>query len=102
MLRSKVRAHAEGGLVFAAGALTGVGCGFGADGGVRLGLAAMAALAAGFGLDVALGAWLSVRCPPPGRAFRLGLPAVLPGPRAPVLPANPPRRRATAPVGHGL
>ena len=33
-----MRAHAEGGLVFAAGALTGVGCGFGADGGVPLGL----------------------------------------------------------------
>jgi ABC-type Na+ efflux pump permease subunit len=88
VLRSKVRAHAEGGLVFGVGALTGVACGFGADGGLRLGLAAMVAAAAGFWLVAALGAWLSVRCATPVRAFRLCLPAVVLVVGLPVLARN--------------
>jgi ABC-type Na+ efflux pump permease subunit len=77
VLFSKVRAHAEQGLVFAVGAATAVGCGFGADGGLRLGAAAIAALLGGFALVVTLAAWLSVRCETPVRAFRLALPAVV-------------------------
>jgi hypothetical protein len=98
VLRSKVRAHAEGGLVFGVGALTGVACGFGADGGVRLGLAAMAAAAAGFWLVAALGAWLSVRCATPVRAFRLCLPAVVLAVGWPVLARNAIDWRDTAGV----
>jgi hypothetical protein len=77
MLWSKARAHAESGLVFGVGAITAVGCGFWADGGAQLGLAAMTVLAVLFGLIVALGAFLSVRCETPGRAFRLCLPIVV-------------------------
>ena len=67
----------ESGLVFGVGAITGIGCGFGADGGTRLGLAAMAALASGMLFVIALTAWLSVRCDSAARAFRLGLPALV-------------------------
>jgi ABC-type Na+ efflux pump permease subunit len=88
ILRSKARAHIEGGVIFAAGALTGVGCGFGVDGGVWLGLSAMVALAAAFALVVAVGAWLSVRCATPVRAFRLCLPAVVGAIGLPVLVHN--------------
>jgi ABC-type Na+ efflux pump permease subunit len=77
ILRSKVRAHVESGLVFGVGAITAAGCGFGADGDVQLGVAAMAAVVAGFALVIALGTWLSVRCATPIRAFRLCLPAVV-------------------------
>ena len=78
ILRSKVRAHAERGLVFAAGAAAGIGAGFGAGGWIP-GLAAGLAFAAGVLLVVGLGAWVSVRCETPGRAFRLTLPAVVLG-----------------------
>lgn len=77
ILWSKLRAHAESGLVFGVGAITGIGCGFGADGGSRLGLAAMAATTAGFLFAIALTAWLSVRYDSAVRAFRLALPALL-------------------------
>ncbi len=77
ILWSKVRAHTESGLVFGVGAITAVGCGFGADAGWRLGLSAMAAVAATFALVIALAAWLSVRCATPMRAFRLCLPVVV-------------------------
>jgi ABC-type Na+ efflux pump permease subunit len=77
MLRSKVRAHTENGLVLGVGSVTGVACGFGADGGAPLGFAAMAALACGFALVAALAAWLSVHCATPVRAFRLSLPAIV-------------------------
>jgi ABC-type Na+ efflux pump permease subunit len=85
LLWSKVRAHAESGLVFGVGAVTAVGCGFGADGGVRLGLAAMAATASGFALVIALGAWASVRSATPVRAFRHCLPAVVAAIGLPIL-----------------
>jgi len=88
MLRSKVRAHAESGLAFGIGSITAVACGFGADGGARLGLAAMAALASEFALVVTLGAWLSVRCVTPSRAFRLALPVVVAAIGLPVLVRN--------------
>jgi ABC-type Na+ efflux pump permease subunit len=77
ILWSKLRARVESGLVFGVGAITGIGCGFGADGGTRLGLAAMAATAAGFLFAIALAAWLSVRCDSAVRAFRLALPALV-------------------------
>jgi ABC-type transport system involved in cytochrome c biogenesis permease component len=77
MLGSKVRAHVERALVFAAGAAAALGAGFGTDGGPRFGLAAVAAFVAGFGLVVGFGAWLSVRCDTPVRAFRLCLPVVV-------------------------
>jgi ABC-type transport system involved in multi-copper enzyme maturation permease subunit len=74
---SKVRAHAERGLVFAGVAAAALGAGFGADSGAKLGLAAVAAFAGGVALVAGLGAWLSVRCATPARAFRLCLPAVV-------------------------
>ena len=77
ILWSKLRARTESGLVFGVGAITGIGCGFGADGGTRLGLAAMAATAAGFLLTIAFTAWLSVRCDSAVRAFRLALPVLV-------------------------
>ncbi len=77
MLRSKVWAHTESGLVFGLGSVTGIACGFGADGGAPLGFAAMAALTGGFALVTALAAWLSVNCATPVRAFRLSLPAIV-------------------------
>jgi hypothetical protein len=85
LLWSKVRAHTESGLVFGVGAVTAVGCGFGADGGVRLGLAAMTALASSFALVIALGAWVSVRSATPVRAFRHCLPAVVAAISLPIL-----------------
>jgi ABC-type transport system involved in multi-copper enzyme maturation permease subunit len=88
MLRSKARAHAERGLVFAGGAAAALGAGFGVDGGTRFGLAALAAFAAGVGLVVGLGAWLSVRCATPVRAFRMCLPAVVAVVGLPVIAAN--------------
>jgi ABC-type Na+ efflux pump permease subunit len=77
ILRSKARAHAERGLVFAGGAAAALGAGFGAENDVRVGLAAVAAFAAGVALVISLGAWLSVRCATPLRAFRLCLPVVV-------------------------
>ena len=88
VLWSKIRAHTESGLVFGVGAITGVGCGFWADGGARLGIAAMVALAATFALVIALGAWLSVRCATPARAFQLCMPAVIVAMALPVLARN--------------
>jgi hypothetical protein len=97
ILWSKTRAHAESGLVFGIGAITGVGCGFGADGGARLGFAAMAMLTAGFALVIALAAWLSVRCATPVRAFRLALPAMVLVIGLPVLVRNAIEWNATGP-----
>lgn len=78
ILWSKVRAHMEGRLVFGVGSVTAIGCGFGAEWGIAIGFAAMAAMVAGFWFTTACGAWLSVRCPTHGRAFRLCLlPVVL-------------------------
>src|SRR5262249_31692158 len=77
ILLSKLRARAASSLVFGIGAITGIGCGFGADGGLRLGLVAMAAMAAGFLFTIALAAWLSVRCDSAVRALRLSLPALV-------------------------
>lgn len=77
VLRSKVRAHAERGLVFAGGAAAALGSAFGTEIDVRTGVAALAAFAAGVGLVVGFGAWLSVRCATPVLAFRLCSPAVL-------------------------
>jgi ABC-type transport system involved in multi-copper enzyme maturation permease subunit len=88
MLQSKVRAHAERGLVFAAGAATALGAGFGADGGAWFGAAAIAAFASGVAFVLGLGAWLSVRCETPLRAFRLCLPAVVAVVGLPVLVWN--------------
>jgi ABC-type Na+ efflux pump permease subunit len=76
LLWSKVRAHVERTLVFAVGAIAALGSGFGVDGGWRFGLAAAAAFAGGLVLVLGYGAWLSVRCETPARAFRLCLPAV--------------------------
>ncbi|MCE9565404.1 MAG: hypothetical protein K8U57_25555 [Planctomycetes bacterium] len=77
MLAAKIRAQTERGLVFAGGAATGLGAGFGSEGGVQLGLAAIAAFAGGIALVVGLGAWLSVRCATPVGAFRMCLPATV-------------------------
>lgn len=77
LLWSKVRAHAERGLVFAGGAAAALGAGFGADVGVRTGLAAVAGFAGGVALVVGVGSWLSVRSPAPVRAFRLCVPVLL-------------------------
>jgi ABC-type transport system involved in multi-copper enzyme maturation permease subunit len=76
ILRAKVQAHAERGLGFATAATAGVGMAFTADG-VQLGVAAALLVLCGSGLAVALGAWLSVRCPSDTRAFRLLLPFAL-------------------------
>jgi ABC-type Na+ efflux pump permease subunit len=77
LLRAKVRAHAEHGLGFAVWAAASLGAGFGTEGGISLGFAMMAAFAGGCVFIVGLGAWLSVRCPTPLKAFRLCLPALL-------------------------
>ncbi len=88
MLWSKLRAHAERGLVFAGGAAAALGAGFSADGGAWFGLAAVAAFASGVGLVIGLGAWLSVRCATPVQAFRLCMPAVVAVVGLPVLAWN--------------
>jgi ABC-type transport system involved in multi-copper enzyme maturation permease subunit len=69
ILWSKVQAHVERWLGFGVASVAAIGCGFGVRGGVTFGLVAMAAAAAGFGFATAFAAWLSVRCPTPGRAF---------------------------------
>jgi ABC-type Na+ efflux pump permease subunit len=74
---SKVRAHAERGLLFAGAAGAALGAGYAADGGMKLGLAAVAAFAGGVVFVAGLGVWLSVRRATPVEAFRLCLPAVL-------------------------
>jgi ABC-type Na+ efflux pump permease subunit len=83
ILRSKVRAHAERGLVFAGGAVAGIGAAFGADGWVP-GFVAGLAFGAAVLLVVGVGVWASVRAETPGRAFRLTLPAVALGLLLPV------------------
>ena len=88
LLASKVRAHLERGLAFAAGAAVGLGAGFAADGGLRLGLAALAAFAGGVALVVALGAFVSARCATPLLAFRMCSPAVVVVVGLPVLVRN--------------
>ena len=76
ILAAKARVHAEHGLVFAGGAATGLGAGFGAEGGVQLAIAAVAAFAGGTAFVVGVSAWLSVRCATPAVAFRLCVPAI--------------------------
>ncbi|MBA4066345.1 MAG: hypothetical protein C0501_22045 [Isosphaera sp.] len=88
VLRSKARAHAERGLLFAGGAAGGLGAGFGVYGGVWAGAAAVAAFAAGVGLVAGAGVWASVRSPSPVRAFRVALPAVVAAVGVPVLAWN--------------
>jgi len=73
ILWSKVRAHMERWLGFGVASVAAIGCGFGVRGGVTFGLVAMAAAIAGSWCMTALAAWLSVRCPTPGRAFWLCL-----------------------------
>ncbi len=77
LLRAKVQAHAERGTVFAAVAVSAVGMAFIADAGVQVGLAAAVLAASGIGFVIALGAWLTVRCPGDVRAFRLLLPVTM-------------------------
>ncbi|MCI0702743.1 MAG: ABC transporter permease [Planctomycetia bacterium] len=77
ILRAKVWAHAERGLIFAAGAIAALGMAFIVDGGVRLGLAAAALVVSGIWLVIALGAWLTVRCATDVRAFRFLLPVTV-------------------------
>ena len=76
ILWSKVQAHLERWLGFGVASIAAIGCAFGASGGMKIGLAAMASLAAGFWFATAFGAWLTVRCATPGRAFWLSLPSL--------------------------
>ncbi len=85
ILRSKVQAHTERGLVFAGGAIAAFSAGFGIENGLHAGLQAVAVFAAGVVLIVGLGSWLTVRCATPVRAFRLCLPAVVAVVAVPVL-----------------
>jgi ABC-type transport system involved in multi-copper enzyme maturation permease subunit len=71
LLRTKVRAAAERGSVFAAVAVMAVGMAFTADGSVWLGASAAVLMLCGFGLVIGAGAWLTVRCPSDTRALRL-------------------------------
>ena len=102
VLRSKLRAHAERGLVFAGGAAASLGAGFGADGGVQLGLIAVSAFGGGVGLILGLGAWLTVRCATPVRAFRLALPALILVVGTPVFAWNLPERDGLPTPGETL
>ncbi|MBP3954178.1 ABC transporter permease subunit [Gemmata sp. G18] len=77
VLRAKVQAHAERGTAFAAIAVAAVGMAFIADAGIRVGLAAAGLAALAIVLVIALGAWLTVRCPSDSRAFRLSLPITM-------------------------
>ncbi len=77
VLRAKVQAHAERGLVFAALAVAAVGMAFIADAGVSVGLAAAVLTAGAIAFVIAMGAWLTVRCPGDVRAFRLLLPVTM-------------------------
>ncbi len=77
ILRSKVRAHVEHGLVFAGGAAAALVSGFAVDGGLQRGSAVLAAFIAGTILTIGLSAWLSVRLASPASAFRLVLPVVV-------------------------
>jgi hypothetical protein len=73
LLWSKVQAHIERSLGFGVASVAAIGCDFGALGGVKCGLVVMASVVAGFWFVTAYGAWLSVRCQTPGRAFWLCL-----------------------------
>ncbi len=73
ILWSKVKAHLERSLGFGVGSVAAIGCDFGAVGGIRCGLVTMVTVVAGFWFLIAYAAWLSVRCPTPGRAFWLCL-----------------------------
>jgi ABC-type Na+ efflux pump permease subunit len=77
ILRAKVWAHAERGLIFAAGAIAALGMAFIVDGRMRLGLAAVALTVGGIWLVIGLGAWLTVRCATDVRAFRFLLPVTV-------------------------
>jgi ABC-type transport system involved in multi-copper enzyme maturation permease subunit len=77
LLRLKIRAVAEKGLVYAGGAAAALGAGFAVEGGLRPALAVLAVFAAGIGLVIGCGAWLSVRCGTPTRALRFCLPVTV-------------------------
>jgi hypothetical protein len=77
LLWAKVRVQVEHGLGFAVWAAASLGAGFGSEGGISLGFAMIAAFVGGIAFVVGLGAWLSVRCATPVKAFRLCLPALL-------------------------
>ncbi len=74
VLRAKAQAHLERGTAFAVFAVAAVGMAFTADAGIGLGAAAAGLVVGGFGFVVALGGWLTVRCPSDTRAFQLLLP----------------------------
>lgn len=77
LLRSKVQAHLEQGLVFAVGATVAYGSAFGIQGGWQLGLVAIGVFVGSWGLVAGVSAWLSVHCATPLRAFRLSLPVLV-------------------------
>jgi len=77
LILSKVRAHVEKGLGYAAGAVAGLAGGFGADYGLGTAMAAVVAFLGGVVCLAGTGAWLSVRCDQPGSAFRRLLPVLL-------------------------
>ncbi|MCS6864347.1 MAG: ABC transporter permease subunit [Gemmataceae bacterium] len=77
ILRAKVQAQIERGVGFAAVAVTAVGMAFTADHGIRLGVATAVMVMVGMALVMAVGAWLTIRCPQEWRALRFLLPVTL-------------------------